>query len=105
MELKRNKMGKFDALFEDEDGLFGGTPRSKYWDIFNQVSTDLAQEEFDITLAKMAAMERMLMEQIHEEELNRRVEQYILENGMAVDQQKESLYMELAGRLIYRLSD
>lgn len=98
-------MSKFDALFEDEDDIFSGTPRSKYWDIFNQVSGDLAQEEFDSILGKMAAMECLLMKSIDEEQINRTVKQYIFENSSEVEERKKSLYMELAGDLIYRVSD
>lgn len=98
-------MGKFDALFEDEDGLFGGTPQSRYWDIFHQLSKDLAEDEFDVIMGRMAAMEMMLMEHIPEEELNRTVDRHVIMNSMDVEARKKSLYMEYAGRLIYRLSD
>lgn len=98
-------MGKFDALFEDEADIFGGTPQSKYWDIFNQVSPDLAKDEFDKMIGRMAAMERMLMASMDEESFNRTVEQYAFEHASEVEEQKKSLYMEFAGDLIYRLSD
>lgn len=98
-------MDKFAALFEDEDGLFSGTPQQRYWEIFNQLNDDLAQDEFDKMMTKMAVMERMLMETIHEEELNRVVDQHAIEHSMDVEEHKKSLYMEYAGYLIYRVSD
>jgi hypothetical protein len=96
-------MGTYDALFEDEDDIFGGTPRSKYWDFFNQLSRDIREHEFDKVMDKIAAMEEMLLETIEEEELNKRVKQYIFEHGDAVDARKKSLYMEYAGSLVFTL--
>lgn len=98
-------MGKFDALFEDEDGLFGGTPEGRYWEMFSEINKEIAQGALDSIIEKMAAMELMLMETIHEEELNDKVHQYIVSHLSEIDMQKKSLYMELGGDLIYRISD
>lgn len=98
-------MASYDALFEDEDDIFGGTPESKYWDIVSQVSPDIARHEFDTMIAKMAAMEMMLMEQHDEESLNKIIERYIFSNEKMIENRKKSLYMEYAGNLIYKLSD
>jgi hypothetical protein len=98
-------MSKFDALFEDEDDIFGGSPKSKYWDISNQISKDLMQDEFDQVIMRMAVMEKMLMK-IHDEEmLDNIIKTYYYENTDEIEVLKKSLYMELAGKLIYRLAD
>jgi len=96
-------MGKYDALFEDEDDIFGGTPQSKYWDFFHQLSRDIREHEFDKVMDKIAAMEEMLLENIEEEELNKHVNQYIFEHADAVEERKKSLYMEYAGKLVFTL--
>lgn len=98
-------MSRFEALFEDESDIFGGTPQSKYWDIAKQVSEDLYQYDFDEIMTKIAVMEKMLMQQYDEEELNRIIDTYALMNQAEIDLHKKSLYMEYAGRLIYKLSD
>lgn len=98
-------MGTYAALFEDENDIFGGTPESKYWDIVKQVSPDIARYEFDTMMAKMSAMEEMLIRHYEEDTLNKAVEHYIYSNPEAVENRKKSLYMEYAGRLIYKLSD
>lgn len=98
-------MGKFDALFEDEDDIFGGSPKSKYWDISNQMSKDLMEDEFDDLVMRLAVMEKMLMK-IHDEEmLDKIVKNYYYENTDEIEVVKKSIYMELAGKLIYRLAD
>ena len=98
-------MSRFDALFEDENDIFGGTPQSKYWDISKQLSEDLLRYEFDDIVTRIAAMEKMLMEHYDEENLDRMVERYALSNQEEIELRKKSLYMEYAGRLIYKLSD
>ncbi|MFZ2969294.1 MAG: DUF2018 family protein [Sulfuricurvum sp.] len=98
-------MSRFEALFEDEGDIFNGTPQSKYWDIAKQVSEDLYHYDFDEIMTKIAVMEKMLMQQYDEEELNRIIDTYALMNQAEIDLHKKSLYMEYAGRLIYKLSD
>ena len=98
-------MSRFEALFEDEDDIFSGSPQSKYWDIAKQVSEDLYQYDFDEIMTKIAVMEKMLMQQHDENDLNRIVESYALMNQEEIENHKKSLYMEYAGRLIYKLSD
>ncbi|MDD2789263.1 MAG: DUF2018 family protein [Sulfurimonas sp.] len=98
-------MGKFDALFEDEDDIFRGTPRSRYWDIHNQTSVDLRQDEFDLLVERIAAMEMMLAETYDYDTLDRAIKSYCINNMDKMDDLKKSVYMELAGQLIYRVAD
>lgn len=98
-------MAKYDVLFEDEGDIFGGSPQSKYWDIAKQVSEDLYRHDFDEIMTKIAVMEKMLMQHHGEEELDRIVSSYALMNPSEIEDHKKSLYMEYAGRLIYKLSD
>ncbi len=98
-------MGKFDAFFEEieaDESVFGGTPSSKFWDFFNKLSPDLKESEFDKIIERIAAMELMLQEHIHEEELNVKVDQYILGNFEHLDERKRSLYLEYAGNLLFQ---
>lgn len=98
-------MSNYEALFEDENDIFGGTPQSKYWDIASQVSSDIFRHEFDRMIQKMAVMERMLMAHHDEDMLNGIIETHYLENFSDVEMHKKSLYMELAGELIYKMAD
>lgn len=95
----------YEALFEDENDIFSGTPQSKYWDIASQVSDEIFRHEFDRIVQRMAAMERMLMEHHDEERLLRIIETHCLENFSEIEIHKKSLYMELAGDLIYKMAD
>ena len=98
-------MGKFDALFEDEDDIFAGTPQSRYWDISGQLSEDLVKDEFDGIVERLAVMEAMLSESHEYEDLDRTIKTYALTNMSEVEELKKSVYMELAGQLIYRVAE
>ncbi len=98
-------MSTYDALFEDEDDIFGGTPQSKYWDIAMQSDKEVVKHEFDAMIEKIAIMESMLSEQYDYDDLDKVVARYGIEHKEHVDHLKKSLYMDYAGRLIYSLSD
>ncbi len=98
-------MGKFDALFEDEDDIFAGTPQSRYWDISGQLSEDLVKDEFDGVVERLAIMEAMLAETHEYEDLDRTIKTYAVSNMSKVEELKKSVYMELAGQLIYRVAE
>ncbi len=98
-------MGKYDALFEDEDDIFAGTPKSRYWDISAQLSEDLIKDEFDVIVQRLAVMEAMLSETHNYDDLDRTVRSYAIEHMSKVEELKKSVYMELAGQLIYRVAE
>lgn len=98
-------MGKFDALFEDEDDIFQGSPVSKYWDIYGQCIEEITKDEFDIIVGRLAAMEAMLSETYNYETLDREVEAYQLKNYDTMPDLKKSVYIDLAAKLIFRNGD
>ena len=53
-------MANYEALFEDEDNIFGGSPQSKFWDIINQASDELVKDQIDKFFAQYTAMEMIL---------------------------------------------
>ncbi len=98
-------MGKFDALFEDEEDIFSGTPKSKYWDISNQTISELVEDEFDNIVERLAVMEALLSQSHEYEDLDKIIKQYSFENMDKIEDLKKSVYMELAGHLIFRAGD
>ncbi len=98
-------MSKFEALFEDEDDIFAGTPQSRYWDISGQLSEDLVKDEFDNIVKRLAVMEAMLSKTHDYEDLDRTINSYALSNMQETEELKKSVYMELAGQLIYRVAE
>lgn len=98
-------MAKFEALLEEEDNIFGGTPKSKYWDFRSQISKDLDEDEFDKIVEKIAVMEAMLSEHHDIDSLDNMIQSYVLQNMSEVEEMKKSVYMELGGKLLERISD
>jgi len=96
-------MSKYDALFEDEENIFGGTPKSKFWDIANQANDDLVKDQFDQYVQKFTIMENFLIEQHGEEILEQMLTQYSLENSMLLEEDKKSTYVAWTGDIVCRL--
>lgn len=92
---------KYEALFEDEDDIFGGTPSSKFWDIANQASDDLVKNVFDAMFERMAVMEHLLEE--NGINLDDKISGYVLQNSESVETKKKSLYVEYTGEIVCRL--
>ena len=96
-------MAKYDALFEDEDNIFGGTPKSKYHDIANQANEEIVADEMDKIVQKFAIMEAMLQEKYDHEELDKMIAVYGFEKSIEVEQMKKGLYIEFTGNIVMRL--
>ncbi len=96
-------MANYEALFEDEDNIFGGSPKSKFWDITNQASDDLVKDQIDKFFERFTVMEMLLTEQHGEDGLNKLIQDFAFENGEELDHMKKSTYVELTGEIVCRL--
>ncbi|MCH9814167.1 MAG: DUF2018 family protein [Epsilonproteobacteria bacterium] len=96
-------MNKYAALFEDEDDIFAGTPKSKFWDMLTTPHEDIAKETLDEIVTRYAVMENILKKTIDEELINSHLDQYYFENSAEVEETKKSLYMEFVGNIVYKM--
>ena len=97
-------MSKFEALFEDEDNIFGGTPASKYHDIANQANEEIVKDEFDNIVKRYAVMELLLTkDKEFNYDLLRELDQYAIEHSQEVEEKKKGLYVEFTGNIVMRL--
>lgn len=93
-----------DWFLEDEDDIFVGSPKSKYFDIATQANDEIVQDEFDKLLEKVAVMEILLSKDKDVDfDINNVIRQYVFENGDEVEEMKKGLYIELAGDIVCRL--
>ncbi len=93
-----------DWFLEDEDDIFVGSPRSKYFDISGQANEEIVQDEMDKLIEKLAVMEMMLSKDKDGEfDINNVVKQYVFENMDEVEEMKRGLYIELTGDIVCRL--
>jgi len=96
-------MSKYDALFEDENDLFLGTPQSKFWDIFHTANDELVKDQMDMLFEKFTIMETLLTDIHGEEKLEQIIQEHSFENSAEVALNKKSTYMELTGEIVSRL--
>ena len=96
-------MNKYEALFEDEDNIFGGSPQSKFWDIINQASDDLVKDQIDKFFERFTVMEMLLTKEHGEEGLNKLIADFSFANGEELEFNKKSTYVELTGEVVCRL--
>ncbi len=89
----------YEALFEDEDDIFGGSPKSKFMDVVFNANNDIVREELANFIEKAAAMELMLEEYVGED-IERAIQQYSIEHQKACDTKTKSLYVELMGAVL-----
>ncbi|RXJ57579.1 DUF2018 family protein [Candidatus Marinarcus aquaticus] len=93
-----------DWFTEDEDDIFMGSPKSKFFDIVQQASEDVVQDEIDKIIEKFAVMEILLSKEHGEHfDIDKMLYQYAFENSDEVEKMKKGLYMEFAGEIICRL--
>lgn len=91
-------------FLEDEDDIFIGSAKSKYFDVIRQVNKEIVEEEFDKLLEKVAVMELLLSKDKSDDfDINDEIRQYVLQNLDEVEQMKKGLYVELTGDIISRL--
>ena len=54
-------MSKYKDWFtEDEDDIFMGSPKSKFFDVVNEASKDIVEEEIDKIIEKLAVLEYVI---------------------------------------------
>ena len=89
----------YAALFEDEEDIFGGSPRSKFMDVVFNANNDIVRQELEKFIEKVAAMELMLEEYVGED-IDAAVSRYANEHLDEVDTKAKSIYVELMGAVL-----
>jgi len=97
-------MASSKYFLEDEDDIFIGSPKSKYFDISRQANNEIVEEETDSMIEKLAVMELLLSkDQDMNFDINQVIAQYTLENSSEVEEMKKGLYIEFTGDIVCRL--
>ncbi len=90
----------YEALFEDEGDIFGGSPRSKFLDVVFNANGNIARDELVRLVERMAAMEVLLGKQMDDTELDRAIAQVQFEEADAVADTAKSLFIESMGNIL-----
>lgn len=89
-------------LFEDEEDIFQGSPKSKFLDIVFNANSDLVHTELARIMERMAAMELMLQEQYGEDEIDEVIRKFEFERSVDVDMMAKNLYIISVGNVLSR---
>ena len=93
-----------DWFSEDEDDIFMGSPKSKFFDVSREASKDIVEDEIDKIVEKLAVLEMIVSEGKGESfDINEYIKEYTLENYEKVKAMKKGLYVEFTGEIICRL--
>ncbi|AXX94215.1 MULTISPECIES: DUF2018 family protein [Arcobacter] len=98
-------MSIFSEWFtEDEDDIFMGSPKSKFFDVTREASKEVVEDEIDKIIEKLAVLEMIISEDKDENfDINEFIKEYTLENSQKVKAMKKGLYVEFTGEIICRL--
>lgn len=91
---------KYSALFEDEDDIFLGSPQSKFEDIMFNANRNIAINELNSMVQKIAMLEMLLEDKYDAEELEKKLRAMALVESEAVEQKAKSIYIELTGNVL-----
>jgi hypothetical protein len=93
-----------DWFTEDEDDIFMGSPKSKFFDVTREASKEVVEDEIDKIIEKLAVLEMIISENKDENfDINEFIKEYTLENAEKVKAMKKGLYVEFTGEIICRL--
>jgi len=90
----------YSALFEDEEDIFGGSPRSKFMDVVFNANNDIVRQELENFIEKAATMELMLEEKLGEEDIDAAISRYKNSHLDEVNTTTKSIFVEIMGSIL-----
>ena len=94
-------MSRYAALFEDEDDIFLGSPKSKFMDTVYNANQDQAMNELEIIIERMASMEILMEEKFGSiEDLEKEIRNMRLSRFEEVEAQAKNAYIVHTGSIL-----
>ncbi len=88
-------------MFFDDDDIFGGSPKKKYFDIIFNANRNLVEDELTDNIRKIAALELLLEDMMGEDkDILQIVQNYIWENQEKIDEKATNLFIEGMGNIL-----
>lgn len=87
-------------LYEDEDDIFMGSPKSKFFDILFNANKDLVKEKLLQIIERYNAMEILLEKNIGVENLNASIDTVILEEADEVFGRNNDFFIATVGEIL-----
>jgi hypothetical protein len=87
------------GLFEDEDDIFMGSPKSKLMDVVFNANNDIVRNELQKFIDRTAAIELMMAEKFGEN-MDKEISNFMISDREEVESHAKSLYIELMGAIL-----
>jgi hypothetical protein len=87
-----------NELFNDDDGMFMGTPKSKFFDIVFNANRNLVEEELEALIERMCALE--LIAEQHEENLEQKLQEVLFTNSEDIEAKKFDTFVNSMGNIL-----
>ena len=88
-------------LYEDEDDIFMGSPRSKFFDIMFNANRNLVEHKMETLIERYVAMEKMLEEHLGEEvDVQRIVDSLIIAEPDEIHHRKRDMFIVTVGDIL-----
>ena len=92
-------MGKYAALFEDEDDVFLGTPESKLMDVIFTANNDVVRHDLTEFIRRRAAMELILNDKFGDY-FDKEIDAIMFTRADEIEEKMKSLCIELTGEIV-----
>jgi len=87
-----------NKLFPDDDGMFMGTPKSKFFDIVYNANRNLVEQEIEDIMERMCLLEMIAEE--HEEELEQKLAEIKFSKSEELEGKKFDAFINSTGNIL-----
>jgi hypothetical protein len=85
-------------LFKDDDGMFMGTPKSKFFDIVFNANRNLVEQELEDIIERMCILEMLAEEK--EENLEQKLAELKFSKSQEVENRKIDAFINSMGNIL-----
>ncbi len=90
---------KYEALFEDEGNIFGGSPESKYIDVIFNANRSVCENELARQIKRQAVMEMILEEKLGTDYFDQ-IDKLMWNDTPELMTKVKTLYIECMGNVL-----
>ena len=85
-------------IFNDDDGMFMGTPKSKFFDIVFNANRNLVEQELEDIIERMALLEMIAEE--YEENLEQKLAELKFSKSQELEERKIDTFISSMGNIL-----
>jgi len=89
---------KIEELFNDDDGMFMGTPKSKFFDIVFNANRNLVEQELEDIIERMCLLEMIAEENV--ENLEQKLAEIKFSKSQDLEDKKVDAFISSTGNIL-----